>query len=594
MERQNKLSFDYSKYIKLFTADFETSTQAWGEDRARVWLWDICDKGLTHTSGTSIEEFLDYVLDNPETGRLYAFHNLAYDGMYILDYLLNHGYKYVENCTKSKSFHTVISDLGQHYAYQVRKNGGIVTFVDSYKSIHQSVADIAKTYNLPILKGEIDYDEVRPINNIPTEEELAYIHNDTEIVMRALLIKLKGGETKFTQPANAKASFKESIGKDFKNYFPIIELDDDKRMRLAYTGGFTYVNPKFSGKDLDKAISLDCNSMYPAQMLHEPMPYGYPREFAGKYEYDEEYPLYVQELYCIFELKPDGIPMISSRRVMISMEHIYLSSSKWKVAHLVLASPDLELFLDNYNVYEMKYAGGFKFKARKGYEVTEEEARGKTVDEIIDMDGRGSFFYEYFKKWRTIKEHSEGAIRLNAKLMQNGLYGVFATNPVKRSAIPYLRNDKISFYVSKPEEKHGMYLPIGIFVTAWARYMLINYIKKYKDRFIYCDTDSLYLLGDEIPKGIKIHDSLYGYFKIEHIIDKARFLGAKRYIYYARTPKNEEYQWNIACCGADKAVKDQMNWDNFIPNQEFYGKKSIKTVEGGKHIGTTTYKLKVL
>ena len=589
------MKFDYNSYKSFYTADFETSTKEWNEQIARVWLWDICSDTYNHKTGTTISSFFDFLFSRSRTGILYGFHNLAYDGMYIIDYLLKAGFKWVADSreVKNKQFSTCISDLGQHYAYTVKYNNIVVYFVDTLKFIHSSVRDIANIYNLPILKGDIDYNINRPVGYEPTEEEISYIHNDTEIVMRAMQIKIAGGEHKFTQAGNAKYEFKQSLNGEFDNLFPEIDLEEDKYLRRAYCGGYTYVNPKIACNDIECAISLDCNSMYPAQMLHEFMPYGYPVYFNGRYEKNEKYPIYVQRIRCIFKLKDDGIPTIARRRLYSSIGELYVESSDFRTVELTLASPDLELLFDNYDVWALEWIDGYMFKARKGHEVTEEEANDLEVDEIIEKDGVGSFFYSYFKKWRTIKEHSKGAVRLNAKLMQNGLYGVFSTNPIKRSAIPFLGEDeKVHFKLSEPKVEKGMYLPVGIFVTAWARYMIIKYIKKYKYRFLYCDTDSLYLKGQEIPTGIKIHSSLYGYFKIEHYIEKARFLGPKRYIFYGRE-SGEDNKWYISCCGADNSVKAQMNWDNFKPNAEFNGKKSVKTVVGGKHIETTTYKLLV-
>lgn len=592
------MNFDFAKY-NIKTADFETSTEAWGYDKAVVWLWDICGKDLSHINGTTLDSFMDYVLSTKPFNTLYCFHNLAYDGVYIISWLLENGYKCVDKKDKDlfgKVFTCLITPQGLHYAYAVRGKYCVIYFMDSYKYIHTSVADMAVLYNLPILKGKIDYDEIRDENHVPTEEELAYIHNDTEIVMRAMLKKLDGGEVKFTQSGNAREFFKETFDKEtYNSYFPQIGVETDAYLRKAYIGGYAYLNPKFRNLDLNRMVSLDCNSMYPAQMLHEAMPYGAPVWFDGEYQQDDEYPLYIQTFSCSFTLKKGKTPTIPKKKVFNKITPEYMTDSNFSIVTLTLSSVDLELVKENYSLSNVKYIDGYKFKARKGYEVTEEEAKSMTVDEIIEADGRGSFFYEYFKKWRYIKEHNDGVVRVNAKLMQNGLYGVFSTNPLKSKVKPYLDEKGIVRYrLCEKKETKAMYLPIGIFITAYSRKCLITLINKYKDRFVYCDTDSLYLIGEEPPKDMKIHPSLYGFFKVEHNIEKARFLGDKRYIYYACTPKDPEYKWTVTCCGANQEVKDQMNWDNFKSGSVFNGKITMKTVKGGKHLVTTTYELKCL
>lgn len=588
------VNFDTTKYKRIYVADFETSTEKWGVDKARVWLWDICDSALCHKQGTELNTFMEKALSFVD-GALVFFHNLAYDGVYILQWLLEHGYKWqkLEERTDTLSanrFFTCISGMGQHYCYTVRGRHGVITFADSFKTIHFSVKSIAEMYNLPIKKGEIDYDMIRPVCWKPTDEEIDYIKNDTEIVMRALQIKFSNGETGFTQTMNAKASFRATYKKqEYKGLFPEIDLMDDKYLRRAYSGGFTYLNPKHAEKDLGLMVSLDCNSMYPAQMLHRPIPYGYPRYGNGEAHPTADYPLYVQRFTCLFDIKDGHVPTISERKFRRITSPKYVTSSDGKEVELTLCTPAMELFLRHYHVYNFRPIDYMLFQSCKGVELTPEQAAKLSLDEVIEQDGQGSLFYEYFKKWRSIKEHNKGAIRTNAKLMQNALYGALATNPDRTCAIPELKDGRIQLHTEKAQIARGFYLPAGLFITAYAQEHITNTIQANYNRFVYCDTDSVYLLGQELPN-IPIHPSLYGFFKIEHYIEKARFLGAKRYIYYGREP-NGEPEWTVSCCGADMPVKEQMTWENFHFGSIFDGKKTVHTVKGGKHIATTTYKL---
>lgn len=63
--------------------------------------------------------------------------------------------------------------------------------------------------------------------------------------------------------------------------------------------------------------------------------------------------------------------------------------------------------------------------------------------------------------------------------MQNALYGTFGTNPKRDSKEPYLENGVLRFSLIEGEySKTKSYIPIAVFVTAWARYNLIKYILK--------------------------------------------------------------------------------------------------------------------
>lgn len=593
------MNFDFRKYRKFFTADFETSTDSWNVDEARVWLWDICDENYNHKTGKTLDDFMRVVLKTA-MNTLYGFRNLAYDGVYILSWLLKNGYKHTNQDIQKmppKTFKTVISGLGSHYAYSVcTENRQKVTFTDTLKYVNMSIKKSAECYNLPIKKGEIDYDLFRPIGWEPTQDEIEYIHNDTEIDMRTVQLNIKAGAIKFTQAGNARHEFKKLFSKgEWDSMFPELDSWTDKFCRKAYAGGYVYCNKEYRNKTLYDCHSLDINSMYPAQMLHRPMPYGYPEPFSGKYEQDDKYPLYIQKLSCCFNLKKDGIATVASRKVFITTENQYIESSGITKQELTMASPDLELFFANYEVWDIEWQGGFKFKAMQGRELTPEEASKMTVDECIEEDGKGSYFYDYIKKWRYIKEHEKrgSAMRDYAKRMMNALYGALATNPDRRSAVPKLDEEgKVAYdIVQSQSEGSPSYLPAGIFITAWSRYFLITTIMKFRKFFVYCDTDSLYLIGKEPYPEFAVHDSLFGFFKLEHYISKLKVLGAKRYIYMGREPNETEEVFTVTCCGADEDIKKQITFDNFELGNTFYGKKSVHNVVGGKHIYITTYRL---
>ena len=86
--------------------------------------------------------------------------------------------------------------------------------------------------------------------------------------------------------------------------------------------------------------------------------------------------------------------------------------------------------------------------------------------------------------------------------MLNSLYGKFATSLEVQSKIPYMGDDNIIHYcLSEKEEREGVYLPMGCFITAYAREKTIRTsqaikdysIKKYgEDYYIYSDTDSIH------------------------------------------------------------------------------------------------------
>lgn len=597
--------FDYNKYRTFFTADFETSTDQWGVDRARVWLWDICDKNLKHYNGNNIQTFIDFISKYDKC--LFSFHNLSYDGCYLLYYLLENGYTYNENERLwPKQFTTIITPQNLHYAYQICfENGNIVTINDSLKHNSQSVDTLAKTYKLPIKKGHIDYDKYRPVNYEPTEEEIDYIHNDTEIVMRVLLEDISKGFIKFTESGNSRKFFKLSHCKEYNTLFPELTDNEDNFVRQAYKGGYCYLKPTHFNEDLGDMISLDINSMYPAMMLHRPLPYG-EGEWAEGYAEDSAYYklksktthiVYIQHMACSFKLKPNKVPIIQRKAFRLSStKALYISSSENKILELWLTNVDLKLLFECYYVWDIEYIDCIMYKSVSGVELDSNAAHGLTVDEIIENDGKGSLYYDYLLPWRKQKEHSTGGERDRAKKMQNVAYGSQASSKngdlVKPILLP---NGMLTFQRYGSTPRKGGYIPLSCFITAYSREFLITNILNNYERFVYCDTDSLYLIGHDIPN-MPIHPTLYGYFKIEHIIDRARFLGSKRYIYHTTENSADPNKTIIRCCGAPPSVVNYMNFDNFRPYDGdkqglFDGKIIGKIVVGGKHLIITTYKL---
>lgn len=254
--------------MKHFTADFETST--WLENESFVWAWALCEIGKTENLeiGNTIESFFERIekLDNP----VILFHNLKFDGEFILYYLLKNGFEHVDNKEKKEhSFSTLISDMGLFYQievyFDVGKKTRKVTFIDSLKIINQSVEQIAKTFNLEESKLVIDYNAPREKGHILTKEEKDYIKNDVVIVAKAMDYMYQMGLSKMTAGSNALFEYRTILtNKKFEKVFPKLTYECDKDIRQSYKGGFTYLNSQWEGVDVGEGEVLDVNSLYPS------------------------------------------------------------------------------------------------------------------------------------------------------------------------------------------------------------------------------------------------------------------------------------------------------------------------------------------
>jgi hypothetical protein len=398
--------------------------------------------------------------------------------------LLKNGFTYIidKNLKKEKTFTTLISGLGQFYSIEVffkigNRKVNKVTFYDSLKILNMSVETIAKEFDLEISKLEIDYKEQREIGHILTEDEVKYIKNDVKIVSQALNKLFDFGLTKMTIGSSALYNYKK-MTKNFKRNFPEIPLELDQEIRKSYKGGFTYLNPIYKEKDVEEGIVLDVNSLYPSVMRNAYLPFGYPIFFEGQYKESLLYPLYIQKLSCSFELKEGKIPTIQLKNNVSFNPNEYLESSNGDIVTLTLTNIDLKLFFENYNVYDLVYHHGWKFKKTKG------------------------LFNDYVDTWSKnkiqAKKDGNRALYVTSKLLLNSLYGKFSKNPYNRSKIPYLtENGEIKYFLGELEEGKGLYIPIGSFITSYAREKTIRTsqaIKDYTlgkygvDYYIYSDT----------------------------------------------------------------------------------------------------------
>lgn len=199
-------------------ADFETAT--WLEDETYVWAWASCEIGNEENLkiGNTIETFIDYCLENKNS--IFYFHNLKFDGEFIIYWALKHGFKHVQDKKEieNMTFTTLINEMGQFYEitlYFEKGNKRVkkLTFIDSLKIIPFSVSEIAKAFNLTESKLEIDYKRPRRKGHILTEEEKAYIKNDVVIVAKALNVLFSEKLDRMTEGSNALHDFKEILRK---------------------------------------------------------------------------------------------------------------------------------------------------------------------------------------------------------------------------------------------------------------------------------------------------------------------------------------------------------------------------------------------
>lgn len=560
-----------------YSADFETTTNV---DDCRVWAWCVCEIENVENIwfGNSIDTFLDFCYKH---GGTYYFHNAAFDCEFIISYLLKNGFKHsVDKTLKTKEFSTLINAQGKFFKMDIcflkrgKHKASKAEFKDSLKKLPMPVSAIAKAFNLPISKLEIDYTAYREPGHVLTQEEKDYIKNDVQIVAMALNTQFNEGLTKLTIASDAMGWYKNIVGKHWDNLFPTLDLGVDAMIRKSYRGGWTYAAPQFQATKDNPLLThgagsvYDVNSLYPDVMYNRPLPVGEPVWYEGEYTADEQYPLYIQFLTCAATIKKDHLPTLQIKNNPFYSEHEYITDTDGTV-ELALTSVDLELLFNQYDVTVFSYNGGYKFMQKQG------------------------LFKTYIDYWSEIKANSTGGKRRLAKLMLNSLYGKFATNPDVTQKRPEMLDDGSLHYVLMDKEyRDPVYTPMGCFITAWARFKTISAAQAVYPRFMYADTDSIHLLGQDIPDNLDVHPTRLGAWKNEGNFDKARYLRAKTYIEHMTqegamidgkyTMVDVEPYMCVKCAGMPNNMKSHVSFDEFTWGlQADKGKLRPKHVDGG-------------
>lgn len=513
--------------VNWYVADFETTSKVFYDKYhyTKVWLWAICDRNAEIVEyGDSIESFMKWLEEN--SGALVYFHNLKFDGSFILNYLLKEKFKYNDKLklNDTKGFTTLIGDMGEFYQLKInfasRKQ---VTIQDSLKIIPLKVEEIAKAFDLPIEKEKIDYEDY-----VIDDTRLEYIYHDVKIVAMALKYFKDKGFNRMTIGSNAYNSFKTE-SKLPSSTFPNLDREWLEEWRGAYRGGRSQVNPRYANQILHDVRRYDINSMYPYTMVQYPMPFGKPIECS-------EPGLYRFELYDIdidFDLKKGHLPTLLKTASMFNR----LGDSYYKntdgIINIKISNIDYELMTRHYDINYIKFNKIYGFKTRT------------------------DIFKEWVMKYYNLKSISEGGLRLLYKLIINNLYGKFGSRSRGANKVPVLTANGISYTLTDEHDMGLYYLPVAIAVTSYAHMLIDNAIMLTGyDKFVYCDTDSVHTLGT-LPNNL-VDNHEIGKFKLENTEKISKYIRQKCYIYKEFNSKKNKDVWNITCAGMNKGLKDYM------------------------------------
>lgn len=576
---------------RIFAADFETTVYD-EQQYTEVWSAAIIelytDEPMVYHS---IEEFFNYLFSLNDNAIVY-FHNLKFDGSFILPYLIkrkgfsqafdSQGKAIKDNHMPCKSLNYVISDMGQWYTIKVctPHTKKIIEFRDSLKLMPMPLKAIGKGYGTKHQKLDMEYTGFRFAGCEITPEEMEYIKNDVYVLKEALEIMFEEGHNKLTIGSCCMTEYKHIIGRqEFgSNYPDCYEMPLDLAtygeatvgdyIHNSYRGGWCYV---VKGKECEvkhNGLTADVNSLYPSMMHSESgnyYPIGEPHFWVGDIPPEAliNHRYYFVKVRTRFYIKENYLPFIQIKKSpyyrpneMLETSDVFYNNCYWKyleddegnevptTVELTLTMTDWILMQEHYNLVDCEILSGCWFESRIG------------------------IFDEYIDKYKTIKIHAKGAKRTIAKLFLNNLYGKMASSPDSSHKLCNVDDDiVIHFTTVKEMDKQAGYIPIGSAITSYARNFTIraaqkNYYGVNERGFIYADTDSIHCdLRPEELKGVPVDDNAFCCWKLESCWDKAWFVRQKTYIEHIThndlQPVDNPY-YDIKCAGMPDRCKKRV------------------------------------
>jgi hypothetical protein len=600
----------------MFVADFETCDAEevfkvdvnTGEEikNQRVWLAGYKNlETMESTVFTSLDDFMQDVLsrgDNQNTE--FAFHNLKFDGSFIVPWLLTHNYRVSNQKPQAGEFSVLVDSRNAWYSItiQATKRRRVLLW-DSLKLFPAALEYLPDIYTTPTHKIREDsafYEAYRGIDHVPTEKELQYFENDLQVPAETLNkhIELYGLRFKKTQASQSFYNFEQTF-KAWKWRFPALTTEQDSAIRPAYWGGIAHVPEAKAGKDFYKIGVFDINSSYPHKAAEMKLPYGECIKEFGEGQHPDMSKFWVAEVLIEFKLKPHCLPCIPSKAIS---EGRPLVTEKWMddsegIVRMALSCIDYSTIQESYDIKIYRWCWSMHW----AWKVHKEVAKFVHMNNDIKVK-----YSKLAKKEKDPQKKAEfNTMRNRAKIDNNSFYGKFGEDIIKEGKTPYLEDGEVIWRLDRHEEQSESkrkFLPVAMAITAWGRQQLVRMANTLGEHFLYCDTDSIhYLLSGQhkidqaIKEGIFDVDSeKLGAWKLEGYMVRGRYLRAKCYM---EETEEGEMEATVAGLPADKHTgqfskkRSCLNWENFfighvVPAEQSNKLRTVRTPTGNKLLPT--------
>ena len=539
----------------LCAFDIETSRVP-GTEQAVCYHWQL-QCGLEHPTirGRELWQFrklMDSFAENIKKDQtLYIFvHNLSYE------------FHFLRGVYPELSAEDVFS-LKPRKPVKVRLYGGKIELRCSYILTNMSLGEWTSKMQVEHqkLSGDaFDYDAVRYPWTDLTEEQLDYCRNDVLGLVEALWVQLNiNDDTLSSIPLTSTGYIRRSVKRVMKNwsYYGLQAIQPDPEvylaLREAFRGGDTHCNRFLAGVILKNVKSVDKSSAYPdACVNYDEFPMGtFRRSIKKTLKWAKQLirlhrAVLMRVRFTNLRLRDefDPCPYISFSKVRgVKVYECQLDNGR------ILTAPHAETTLTDIDwcIIEAQYEWDSvevldMWDTRKGF-----------LPDIL----RSLIISYYEDKTKLKGVQGQEVYYVKSKNLLNSVYGLQAQDPCKPTTVyddsqedifSVVEGDIPALLEKSRRQPYGSY-QWGVYCTAIARRELRKMITKAGDDFVYCDTDSVKVLGDlDVSKynrdkirtstlnGAKAVDPsgeahYMGVFEDDGQYDRFVSLGAKKYAY---------------------------------------------------------------
>lgn len=584
--------------------DCETTKTAKGFSYVYLWQFSLADLVIMGRTTTSAESFFMLLNDIALKAYRRKHHNKPKQYPQLLIWDCNLGYEWAHfkrNFARLNIRSVFAKDRRHPLSINVSES---LEFREALGVFGYSLANIAQTYTrTQKMVGDLDYSIQRNSFTELDETELQYCINDVVILSELgyIAFDMFKGSIPMTGTGIIRKAVKDKIRSHGKlslefaknrvrKLMPKTLKDYQIMSQLLFCGGWAHSYFPAVGKVYQNVICADLTSDFPAQMCHHNFPAGC---LIGNRTFEE---------MCEFK---HWYAMITFHGIRTKYKHSLISEHKLIDKRNLTVDNGRVFSADLISVYCTEIDFGnimmiYDFDAVEFSDIHVFTRSEPCTKELIDV------MMQQYRRKNELKQQGKSGTReyAESKKFVNGCYGMTATK-IYTSDVVY--NEKINDFDNKQSEKTydeliaDLWLSpwIAIYTTAYARSVLVGFIKKYPDIIIQYDTDSLYFL-DGLPESEALKADMQAYnemitkknqqifngdpffyslgtWDFDEPIDKFKCLGAKRYI------KQTGSKIKAVCAGCKPEFYNKYCEENGLDHFDFFDNgMNLPTHKSGK------------